>query len=325
MFKKLNYKILLIAVVILATIIVIINLKEGEDRTFRSKVLNIEPDAITELRIYDPQSQEEITLIKNGEDAWTLMVGDNEYIGDKGAIKNVLNMMNNMQTESIITRNENKYEEFEVSEETGIKVKIFQDGDMTDELIIGKFTYQIDEQIKSNSRVSNQQNTKLTSYVRPVEEKNVYAINGFLKMNFTNAKAIFRMKNIMEQNHESYRKLAYNYPGKEYILEKHDIKWMLNNQPVDSAATEKYIRSLAMLRNSSFIDTVDISGIKPTHKLKVEGTGFTPVIVEAYPSQDTTIGYYITSTINPGSIWNGSTGKLFEKIFKSEEYFFDYQ
>lgn len=317
-----NYKVLLVIVAILAAVIVIISLTGNEDRTFRSKVLIIDPDAITGLHVYDPQSKEDIKLVRNSENSWTLHKGDQEYVGDEDAVRNVLHMLNDMQTESVVTRQEEKWEEYQVNESTGINVKLFQDDELVDELYIGKFTYKVDEDTKKNAMMGRQQNTKMTSYVRPAEEDNVYALNGILRMNFTNGSSIYRKKNIMDQDYESLGKLTYSYPGKELILEKKGTKWFLNEQPADSAATVKYLRSLARLRNSSFIDTANIGGMQPSHKLEVEGTGFTPVIVEAYPSQDSTIGYYITSSINPGTVWNGNTGNLFDKIFKTEVDFF---
>ncbi|MBU2650281.1 MAG: DUF4340 domain-containing protein [Bacteroidetes bacterium] len=304
----------MIAVIILAAIVALVTLNRKGDRTFRSQVLDFEPDQVTLIEITEPGQTDPLKLIKTDSSSWTVKTNDKEYIGDADAINNVLHMLDKMKTESVPARSEDKWEEYQVDEANGIRVSLYIDDKIIDEVLIGKFSYKVDDQ--QNAMVGARQNTKMTSYVRPVGEKNIYALDGLLRMNFTNGSSLYRNKNLVGKDFEALEKLTFERPGARDELSLQDKKWTLNGQPADSAATVKYLRSIAKMRNSGFIDTVSISGIEPIYRLTLEGGSFQPVLISAYPAADTLGVYYITSSENPGSIWDGSKGKLFEKIFE---------
>jgi len=305
----------MIAVIILAAIVALVTLTRKDDRTFRSQVLDFEPDQVTLVEITEPGQTTPLKLIKIDSLSWTVMAGDKEYIGDADAINNVLHMLDKMKTESVPARSEDKWEEYQVDETNGILVSLYIEDKVIDEVLVGKFSYKVDDQ-KQNAMVGGRQNTKMTSYVRPAGEKNVYALDGLLRMNFTNGSSLYRNKNLVGKDFEALEKLTFESPGARDELSLNDGKWILNGQPADSVATVKYLRSIARMRNSGFVDTVSINGLEPTHRLTLEGSSFQPVLISAYPAADTLGVYYITSSENPGSIWDGSKGKLFEKIFE---------
>ena len=72
------------------------------------------------------------------------------------------------------------------------------------------------------------------------------------------------------------------------------------------------------MRSSDFIDDVDVSQMKPAYTINIEGNSFDPVTINAYPA-GATIQYYITSSMNPGSVMDGAKANLFEKAFVGVE------
>jgi hypothetical protein len=311
MFKKLSIKVLLIALVLLATILIIIRVTENKDRTFRSKVLEFNVENITAIDVFDPVKQLFIRIERNPDDTWQVRSEDIVYSGDRDAVLNVLHMMNDMKTERIAATKREKWDAYKVSDSTGIKVLLYEgDKDIAD-LYVGKFSYKTDDPTKN---LHQQGRTKMTSYVRVANENNVYAINGIIRMNFTSGVKFFRNKELASKDFADLSKVSFTLPEDSFILEKSGNRWYIDGQVTDSAKTEKYLRTLSRLRNSHFIDTVDLSAEMPVYNIIVEGGSFDPVALNAYPA-DTVVQYYITSSINPGTVFDGSKTKLFEKTF----------
>ncbi len=88
----------------------------------------------------------------------------------------------------------------------------------------------------------------------------------------------------------------------------------------DSIKTLRYLNSIAHLRGDGFIDDVDLSNMTAIYTAKIEGKGFSPVQINAY-AMGAGEGYYITSTYNPSTVFDGNKGKLIEKIFVAPENF----
>ncbi len=317
MFKKLSIKILLVALLVLIAIVLVFKFSDKKEKTFRSKVVEIDPYEITAMEVFDPKKDQLFRVEKTDSVNWKLIYDDNEYGGDKDGILDALHRLDDINTEFIAATKESKWDEYQVSDTTGIRVKLYIDEELVEDIFIGKFSYKIDQH--QQNQMQNQQ-PDITSYVRPESEDNVYAFKGILRMSFAVAPRHFRNKNAISQEFEDISKLTYKYPEKEFSIEKLDGKWFFNGIiPADSAKTMNYVRSISRTMNSSFLDDVDVSSLTPTHQLIVEGEGFSPVIVNAFPSQDTLIDYYITSSYNPETVWNGKKANMFRKLFKDKE------
>jgi hypothetical protein len=106
----------------------------------------------------------------------------------------------------------------------------------------------------------------------------------------------------------------------ELILDMRTPDWTLNGIAVDSTRTADFIKGLARTNSTGFINDVNLEGMAPAYTMIIEGKTFDPVTLKAYPA-DTTIGHYITSSYNPGSVFDGSKARLFEKTFVGKEKF----
>ncbi|MFO8129316.1 MAG: DUF4340 domain-containing protein [Bacteroidales bacterium] len=318
MFKKLSTRILLIVLVVLAAIVIIIRLTDKEDRTFRSKVLEYDPEAITAMEINEPDRKGIIRVESGDGETWKVNHRDREYLGDRDAIRNLIFMLNDLQTQRVAGTREDVWGEYQVADTNGILVTLYEDGQKTGEIMVGKFTYKMSDQ--PQQMPGQQQNATMTSYVRPVEEDNVYAVNGILRMSFTGGPEYFRNKELVGQDAKTFETVRFTFPESSFTLEKQGGKWHVDNAVADSTKTLRYLKSIGHLRNSGYVGA-NIAGRTPTHQISIQGKGFDPIDIHAYPAPDTAIGHYITSSIDPGTVWNGSKAKLFEKLFKNREAF----
>jgi hypothetical protein len=267
---------------------------------------------VTEIITNDPLTGDEASIIME-DGIWVIYSGGKKYSADPDAVHNALGMLNQLSTESIAATSSSKWEEFKVDDEQAIHLVLKAGTKNVGDMFIGKFDF---EQIPA-TQPGRQPETRMTSYVRPDGEDKVYAVSGLLRSNFQGGKTPFRNRTVFVINqHLDITKVNINGPEGSMILDVSTPDWTLNGMPTDSTGTDKYLRGLARLRNSSFLDEVDVSNMNPEYSLTIEGKSFEPVVLNAYTA-DGTEGYYITSSANPGSVFDGSKAGLFEKIFVS--------
>lgn len=317
MFRKTSIIGLLAALLVLIGIFFAVKYSGSEDRTFRSKVLDFKPELITGMQVTDYQSGQEVKITSEGDD-WTLLSDGKEYSGGIEGIGNAIGLLSKLNTVSIVATRSGKWEKYHVDEHKAIRVRLYEGEREAGDLFIGKFDF---EQIPAASP-GQQPQTSMTSYVRPAGEDKVYAVNGILRSNFQGGINPFRNRILLLlDDHLSVEKINLSGPEEKLQLSQENGKWFLNGSPADSALTDRYLRSLTHLRSHNFIDNVDVSSMQASHVAEIEGAAFGKVIMHAYPAQDSAVGYYVTSSLNPGSVFNGMKGKAFEKIFAGAEKF----
>lgn len=318
MFKRNSILVLLIALAVLLGVYFLIDYTGSKDRTFKSKVMDFEPELVDRVAVNDPQTGDFVEIIIE-EDKCILLSGDKEYSGSLEAATNVLAMINTLPTESVAATSSKKWEEYKVDEEQALHIQLYEGKKLIGELFVGKFDF---KQIPA-AQPGRQPQTRMTSYARVSGDDNVYAVNGLLRSNFQGGPTPFRNRTLFytQDPGSDITGITISGASRQVKLEWNGDAWMVNGLPADSAKTDKYIRQLARLRSSTFMDEIDVSNMSPVATLLVEGTSFDPVTINAYPTSDTLVNFYMTSTINPGSVFNGEKGKIFDKAFVGIEAF----
>lgn len=316
MFRKSKIILLLGILALLIGIFFIIKTNESEDRTFRSKVLTFTPQSVSKILIHDYSTGDDTKVsLKDGE--WVLSANGREYNAMPEAVRNAIVTLNQLHTESVVATSSDKWEEYKVDKNQAIHVEVFAGSTMVGDLYIGKFSF---KQIPA-TEPGREPTTVMTSFVRPAEEENIYAVNGTLRINFQGGITSFRDRSVFVCNQPTdITQISIDGPDEDITLDLSGPVWTMNGQPLDSAAMVSYLRSFSRLRNTEFLDEVDVSSMEPDYTLTVEGKTFDPVTIMAYPA-DSTIGYYLTSSMNPGNVFDGSKNKMFEKVFVGTDTF----
>ena len=310
MFRKYSIAALLAGLAILVGIYLLVNYTGSDDRTFKAKVLDFNPDAVTKVVVNDAQTGEHTDIVLE-DGSWVLYSDEKSYSGAPEAVANALAMLNQLNTESVAATKSEKWADFQVNDELAIHVEVYEGNMTVADAYLGKFDF---KQIPS-AQPGRQPDTKITSYVRAADDNKVYAVNGLLKSNFQGGVKPFRNRSLfISDKPTDITKLSISGPDGMVVLENNGDHWLVNGAVADSTKTDRYLRSISHLRSSSFEDDVNLSGKNPSYNMEIEGSTFAPASIKAYPA-DSTVMYYVTSSINPGSVFNGAKAKVFEKLF----------
>ena len=316
MFKKYSILVWVVLLLILVGIYIAVEYTSSADRTFRQKVVTFNVDEITAVRINNIPAGILVDL-KQEQDTWNIYEDGKLYNGEPRAVSQILELLNSMSTESIVATRQDKWTEYKLDEEQAIVVELFAGDDLVETIYVGKFDY---KQIPSQDPQQKPQ-TKMTSYVRTEYDEMVYAVDGILRLNIQDGKSPFRDPSLFNCNDAGdITKLTISGTDEELILDMTTPEWNLNGLAVDSTRTARFLNKLSRTNSSAFIDTVDVEPMSPAYTILIEGKTFAPVSLKAYPA-DTITGHYITSSQNPGSVFDGSRSRLFESTFVGREKF----
>ena len=317
MFKKFKSWMLMIVLAVLMIIYLIVRYAGPGERTFREKVLSFDPATITEIIIEDPKSKEGGPLdLKFTGEKWMVSNGGKEYSADSNVVKNILKQLSDLPTKRYAGKGHDAWKKYEVTDSSATLVTLKASKQTAAEIYIGKFAYNQPKDQQVQMQQGRQQRGDMTTYVRLADEKDVYAVDGFLKMGLGSNISTYRIRALTGVNQADITRITSNAPGISKVLEKVNGSWIFNGVPTDSAMALKFRSTLARVSGSKFID-MDVPPSDPAYSVKIEGNNFSPVEIYAYPVADTNVAYIISSSANPGSYFNGKEGGLFKKIWQS--------
>ena len=319
MFRKLNPKILLggFAVLLIIVVLVKLNQRKSGDRSFRSEIVSIDTAKVSQIVISaKPAGKEEKVILEESGDKWQVKKGDVVYNADKTMVDRLIEQLVSMTPQRVAATSRDRWSEYQVTDSAGVYVKVKGGSKTLAEVIIGKFSYQ-----QPTNPYDRQ--GKMTTYVRVEGEKEVYAVDGFLRMTFSTDAGSYRNKSVISGDKSNWTRLKFSYPAdSSFILEKQGTNWMAGGIMADSALVAQYLSQISRMTSYNFIDTtLDVSDV-PEFKLEIEGDNMVSSIkVEAFEA-DTTNKYLLTSNQNPGTFFSGSQSGLFDKIFVPGKEFF---
>jgi len=310
MFRKINIRTLLYIFGALLAVVIISQVMEKRkgERTFRSELAAFDTARVTSVIISDPKNgNSALELVRTGR-AWTMKSNGREYRTDKDNINNLLMDLTGLKAERIAATGKEKWKEFEVTDSLALRATVKGKNKILADLMVGRFSWQ-----PSNNPYDRQ--GIMTTYVRIADEKEVYAVNGFLRMSLSPDVNRFRDKTLVKSVPGQLKKLTFQYPAdSSFILEKQGNTWIIQGQPADSAKTSLYLASLEDLSGADISDDASVEG-QPIFRLTLESSSAAPVEVQAFVA-DSLNGHIITSSLNPDTKFSGRNG-LTEKIFKN--------
>jgi hypothetical protein len=215
--------------------------------------------------------------------------GKNVKVPDQ-KIRDVFVQLQAIKPNRLAARDESKWNELQV-DSTGTRVKVYEGSKLTLDIVLGRFAFQ--------------QPRSMNTYVRLYNDKDVYEVDGFLDMTFNQGAKVFRDGTIIKSNSDNWQQLQFSYPAdSSFQLTRSNNKWFLNSQPTDSVKTVNYLRRLANLSNSNFVDDIKIdTTATPAFSLNITTNDLQFIKLECFQSPESTI---IRSSQNPGTWFDGS-------------------
>ncbi len=287
--------------------------KKGE-RTFRSELVSIDSAKVDEIVFFPLNNTDmKVEFVRNGK-IWQLKNKDGFVSADARVAGNLLATLINLKSERVAATDRSQWDKYEVGDSTGVQVQVKQTGELVSDLIIGKFSYQQPKEGAQQQNPYQQQKGKMTSYVRLNNEDEVYAVDGYLKMNFTMDFNNYRDKALVNVNKNDVTALKFDYPAdSSFVLNIQNGQWMVNGVATDSVKTASYISTISRLMSYDFVNDVEHSNV-PEYTLTIEGNNFAPIVIDAFLA-DQENQFIIKSSANVDGSFSGAKSGLTEKIF----------
>lgn len=311
MFRKINNKslsLIFLGLLVVAAILFFAN-SGKEERSFRSKLVDIDSSAVTKIIVYSKATGYKPVSIFKKNSKWRVELPDGKsapVVEEK--IGFALQDLMKIKPQRLAARGTDKWKEFQVGKDSsGTRVQVYQGNDKTLDIILGRFNYQ-------------QQTRQMSTFVRLYDDTDIYEVDGFLAFTFNQPAVSFRDGRIVYGGNLKWSELKFEYPGdSSFTLIKKDNKWFVNNSETDSAKTATYLRTLGSLTKTKFADDAIINNPEqPTYKLTIMNNETSiPIEVKAFVDDN---NYIIVSSQNPETKFDGKTfGK---DIFVSRNSFF---
>ncbi len=310
-----NIKGLLITLGVLIAILIVVMISDSktEDRSFKKDLISLEVDQVNEIQIYPRGAATgSFVTLNKAEDTWKVSGEKGTFRADQNQVPNMIRQLNEITAERVAANKKDQWAKYEVNDSLSTRVVAKgEKGELVD-IYIGKFSYQQPANTGAYNPYQQQQG-KMTTYVRLSKEKEVYAVNGFLSASFNKDVDQLRDRTVISGNSGNWTKVSVNHPGdSSFVMEKNGNEWRINNMACDSASVVEYIRNLGSLRGSAYVQ--GLSQGEVMHEMIIEGNGLSaPIHITASMSNGTQA---IESSLNKGNVFDGAQGQLFDKLFR---------
>jgi len=289
-------------VLLLAVVTVQISKNKKGERSFKDELLEFNSEEVVSISLQNISEDENSFIIKLVNEKWIINANDKSYDADSDLIKNMINELSGLKAVQKVAANKDKWSNFDVTDSSGIRVIVNNDRKVLGDIYIGRFSY-------------NQNTRKPKTFVRLNNEKDVFAVEGYLSMTFNRDLNGLRNKSIFRGNKNDFTRVTVSYPAdSSFTLSKEESGWMINGLVADSIQTSNYLGSLAYLTGTEFRDDLEASELSASPiSITLEGNNMLSVKIKAIRGDDGRTA--IMSDVNPESVFNGDTGDLFNKIF----------
>lgn len=210
----------------------------SKSKSLKSELVSIDTSKVTQILIDAPDKHVKLDLVK-GEWELTLPNGK-QVLASPSAVDNALFALNGIKPSRIATKSESKWKDYQV-DSTGTQVKVFEEGDQTLNLVIGRFG--MDGQRAYHT------------YVRLFEDKEVYVANDFMGFSVSSDPSAYRDQVLARIDKDSVASITFNYKAdSSFRLERVGTVWQVNGEPADSTAVAKYLGGLNYVSGKEYMD-----------------------------------------------------------------------
>jgi hypothetical protein len=236
--KKLNNKILIVTLLVLVMAFVLSKMfrTPSLETNMDSDLLTVDTSKVTALKLYPVSNlRTEISFVKKGK-TWSVRQDTVISRVEAYPFTNLLGSLAQLKPERKVSQKKEKWDDYKVSDSTGIHVVVLNEKEPLTDLWIGK------------------ESGNLT-YLRKSTEDNVYAASGNLRTQADKDFNYWRDKSFLRLQPAEITKITFQYPAdSSFVLEKKDKHWQIGNELADSAKVEDYLSKLRSKNLSAFAD-----------------------------------------------------------------------
>jgi len=262
-------------------------------RSFKQALTSYDADKVDKLTI-QVENAAMTTVYKEGG-VWKATDGSRTVDAKESTVKAVVNELASLKTKQLVSRNSEKWVDYEVDDTKAKRIKIYSAGKEAAALHVGRFNF-------------NQQTRAGTSYARLSSEDDIYAIDGFLAMSVAKDFNSFRETKLAEIQLSGIKQVSLEKGESTTSLSRSiDGGWLKQGMTIDSSSVAAYLTALNNINGTKFNDDFVEASSSASQTLKVGD-----LTISAYDKSDG--GFIIKSNHNPAYFESDSTG-VFNKIF----------
>jgi len=276
--KKLNTKILIIVLVVLAAVFALSRIfrSPGLEGNLRKTLVSVDTAKVTEVRIQPASNRTlEVKLIKEGKN-WNVVSDKQKSVTDIGSVKSMLGQLLDLRIQRIASRKKEKWETYNVADK-GTHITVYAGSKKVADMNVGKTGF-----VQNGAGRYGGAYT----YVRLSDENEVYTVDGFLESLFNRTYNDWRNKAFLRVNRDDITKLTFKYPADSgFVVSKKDSVWFVGSEKADLSKTQNFIGQLTFKNLNDFADSFVAPGSAP-FTLLVEGKNGILASVEGWRDGD---------------------------------------
>ncbi len=273
--------------------------------SFDPVISAVDTAKVDRIKFFSGGVQTEEFELKKSDGSWEAIQGSKKVNASLANVNAILNQLANLNAKRVLTKDPDKYPEYEITEDQAARVIAWQGNKQVSDLWIGGFKF--DQTARSAS-----------SFIRVAKKPEVYLVDGFLSMSLKQKFNQYRDKKLIKTDVNDLTSLEWiNAAGKKQVLQKEDGAWhYAGMEAVDTNAISQYLKGLTDTQGSEFSELTSAQGLSLVEKLTMHGNNMVePTIISAFSNQDTTKPFLIHSTVNPDAVFLSDTSGIYKRIF----------
>ena len=309
---KFNNKTLgLIFLALLAILILRKVMTKPEVRSIREVLVSIDTSKVDKV-ILTNGTETPIELNKSSS-GWTVSAEGKTNTATDNSVNSILSSLLRIVPDQLISKNKEKWGDYELDESTGKKVEVYSKGKLMDSFYAGRFNF-------------NQNTRSAKTYMRKANEDDVYSVDGFLSMTYAKKYNDFRNKKIFDGiSRTDIKKVAISNDNNSNSIGFKNGQWVDENENIlDSSKVESYISNLISQSGNEiddeFIPNVDMP-VTSVNLMSTDGANLAELKVFEDKKDDKP--FVFISTLNKESKLRSDSSGLYQGIIGRFEELFE--
>jgi len=313
-----NRRLLIILGGLLMLLLVTVIVKIPKEKsTLKDRIVDLDTADVYSIKISPKSSGGKSFEFVRENIKWSIKQESIVAVPRTDAVRNIFSEILSVKPQRLVSVDKTKWKEFELTDSLATRISFFSKrGKKLADLMIGKFTY---KQV-SNPYSYGGNDIEGTSFVRLPDNKEIYAVDGFLAFSLGGNFNDWRDRSFLKCNKNDITRITFTFPSdSSYILQKKDSLWKAGEFTADSLNTVNYLNSIGFIEGEDFQDGFQPVG-SPLYTMTIEGNNLLNISVKCYPETGKD-KYIFNSSMNPEIYFFGNKNGMFDKLFKSSGYF----
>ena len=203
--KSTNIFLILLLLALVAAVVGTQFFGKDKQRSFRKDLVSIDTAKVTKMLLY-PSSLEgkKLTFQRVNTSSWEVQVADSAAApAQNDMVKYMLGSLLSVKPKRMAAKSSDKWAEYQVDGDTGTRLKIMEGDKEKLDLHIGKFSMQQNPQRPGQemnpAQMRQQQQPKMSTFVRLEGDQETYAVDGMLSMTFNRKAEDFIARPVVEE------------------------------------------------------------------------------------------------------------------------------